>query len=105
MWNTPRAGPRPALVWPIMVSAYQPATCHMSSSSFSAHGTWWAGSPERDGLHGAYKIIQAHGGQINVASEEGRGTTFTIHLPLTPGGQPELAHASTGGRPSPEVQV
>lgn len=34
------------------------------------------------GLHGACQILQDHGGRIDVESQEGRGTTFTVHLPL-----------------------
>jgi PAS domain S-box-containing protein len=34
------------------------------------------------GLSVAYGIIQEHGGSIQVQSEEGRGTVFTIELPL-----------------------
>ncbi len=34
------------------------------------------------GLHVAYKIITAHRGKIEVASEVGRGTEFTVRLPL-----------------------
>ena len=34
------------------------------------------------GLSVAYGIIQEHGGAIQVQSEEGRGTTFTLELPL-----------------------
>jgi signal transduction histidine kinase len=33
------------------------------------------------GLPTARKIVEAHGGQIRVQSEIGRGTQFTIHLP------------------------
>ena len=36
------------------------------------------------GLHIAYQIIQQHQGRITVASRPGKGTTFTIHLPLNP---------------------
>jgi signal transduction histidine kinase len=36
------------------------------------------------GLPTARKIIEAHGGQIAVQSEVGRGTQFTIHLPIPP---------------------
>lgn len=34
------------------------------------------------GLHGVCQIVQDHGGRIDVESDEGRGTTFTVHLPL-----------------------
>ena len=33
------------------------------------------------GLPAARKIIEAHGGQINVQSELGRGTQFTLEFP------------------------
>lgn len=33
------------------------------------------------GLPEAYKVVQAHGGQIEVASELGKGATFTIKIP------------------------
>ncbi|MFZ1199097.1 MAG: ATP-binding protein, partial [Desulfobacterales bacterium] len=35
------------------------------------------------GLYSAYGIIKNHGGHIQVASKEGRGTIFTIFLPAT----------------------
>lgn len=39
------------------------------------------------GLHMAYTaVVQQHGGQIRFTTAAGRGTTFTIHLPL--GGRP-----------------
>ena len=36
------------------------------------------------GLPTTRKIIEAHGGHIAVQSEPGRGTQFTIHLPVPP---------------------
>jgi len=36
------------------------------------------------GLSISYKIIQDHGGTIEVASEPGKGTRFTVVLPVTP---------------------
>jgi len=36
------------------------------------------------GLSVAYGIIQAHGGTIHVASQEGEQTTFTVELPIQP---------------------
>ncbi len=35
------------------------------------------------GLASAYGIIKNHGGYINVSSEKGEGTTFSIYLPVT----------------------
>jgi signal transduction histidine kinase len=35
------------------------------------------------GLYISYGIIARHKGRIDVESEPGRGTTFTLHLPLT----------------------
>ena len=37
------------------------------------------------GLSLAWNIVQRHGGKIEVASEVGKGTTFTVTLPVAPG--------------------
>jgi signal transduction histidine kinase len=37
------------------------------------------------GLTIVKEIVDQHGGQIQVESEEGLGTTFIIHLPFAPG--------------------
>lgn len=39
------------------------------------------------GLSISYQIIEAHGGQIQVKSEPGRGTKFLVHLPRQPAAQ------------------
>lgn len=39
------------------------------------------------GLSLSYNIVQKHSGRIDVISEVGKGTTFTVHLPIDP--QPE----------------
>ena len=37
------------------------------------------------GLPGARDIVEQHGGEISVQSEEGHGSTFTVRLPLDTG--------------------
>jgi signal transduction histidine kinase len=43
------------------------------------------------GLSISYKIVQQHGGRIDVDSRPGIGTRFTLWLPLKPPVEPELA--------------
>jgi signal transduction histidine kinase len=45
---------------------------------FSTKGTTGTGM----GLFLAQEVIKAHGGTIHVESEVGKGTTFTIRLPI-----------------------
>jgi signal transduction histidine kinase len=37
------------------------------------------------GLYIAYEIVKRHGGELTVESEEGKGSTFTVLLPLKTG--------------------
>jgi signal transduction histidine kinase len=43
-------------------------------------------SPMEYGIHlmACYFIVHHHGGRIDASSEEGRGTTFTLRLPVNP---------------------
>jgi len=43
------------------------------------------------GLSISYKIVEQHGGRIEVASEVGKGTRFTVWLPLKPPAEAGLA--------------
>jgi signal transduction histidine kinase len=41
------------------------------------------------GLSVSYSIVQRHGGRIEVESQVGRGSRFTVHLPLRQAGTPQ----------------
>jgi len=45
------------------------------------------------GLSSAYQAVARHGGAIEVASEVGRGTTFTVYLPATEKPEGDVARA------------
>ena len=46
------------------------------------------------GLTVSYGIVEAHGGEIEVSSRPGEGTTFTVRLPLSPAEAAEAAPAA-----------
>jgi PAS domain S-box-containing protein len=48
-------------------------------------------------------ITEAHGGQINVRSELGKGTTFRIELPMKPVRGDEVAPSQNGSAPAAEA--
>ncbi len=43
------------------------------------------------GLSVVYGLVKDHGGFLDVRSEPGQGTTFTVYLPASPGATPETA--------------
>jgi signal transduction histidine kinase len=51
------------------------------------------------GLYIANQIIEQHGGQIEVKSRPGRGTSFTVRLPKTPSDPAETSSPSAASRP------
>ena len=75
--------------------AFRPSTCRDFSRSFIACRP--PGIPEAPGLGLAIvrEIITAHGGEIGVASEPGKGTRFTFTLPAV--GLADESHSVEGG--------
>jgi signal transduction histidine kinase len=52
------------------------------------------------GLYISNQIIEQHGGQIQVKSRPGRGTSFTVRLPKTPADHERASPPSAAARPS-----
>ena len=48
------------------------------------------------GLSISYKIVQQHGGKIEVESAPGKGTRFSVHLPLKPPAESSVLPAESG---------
>ena len=57
------------------------------------------------GLANSFRFVQLHNGSIEFDSEVGRGTTFTIELPLARTVETPVPHALDGGLPTAQGQV
>jgi PAS domain S-box-containing protein len=57
------------------------------------------------GLANSFRFVQLHNGSIEFESEVGRGTTFTIELPLARTVETPVPHAADGGLPTAQGKV
>ena len=57
------------------------------------------------GLANSFRFVQLHNGSIEFESEVGRGTTFTIELPLARTVETPVPHAGDGGLPTTQGKV
>ena len=57
------------------------------------------------GLANTFRFVQLHNGSIEFESEVGRGTTFTIQLPLARTVETPVPHAGDAGLPSVQGKV
>ena len=57
------------------------------------------------GLSISVGIVKEHGGRITLSTEEGRGATFTVHLPLTSVEAAPDAARPAAGTPVPRLRV
>jgi two-component sensor histidine kinase len=55
------------------------------------------------GLAGARRIVEEHGGSLEVESQEGVGSTFTLRLPIAPASDDAAAEAGVGASPDSDV--
>jgi PAS domain S-box-containing protein len=56
------------------------------------------------GLSVSYSILKSHGGEIRVESQVGRGTSFTVRLPVGQGAEPEQPRPA-GGQPQRQGRI